>query len=190
MPAGANAAPVTSTTRAVKGSLQMSMDKSFADQESKGLFLAVQGQLSQALAVDTQRVLVEEMIFSAERRRMQTGSDVEILYTVQCTTDCASLKNDMTTKLDTAAMTNVMNTIDNHAQASGFTSVVQSTAADMAAAAAAAAPSFVDIIIPSCPPGMETHGAMTRAELGCSARVECFRTEILLTIFLFCTENR
>lgn len=174
--AGVNAAPITSSTRAVKGSIQMTMDKAYAQQESQGLFLAMQDQLSRALAVNTQSVLVEEMIFSdsADRRRMQTGSDVEILYTVQCTTDCASLKSDMTTKLDTTAMTNVMNTIDNHAQDSGFTSVVQSTAADMAAAAAAAAPSFVDIIIPSCPPGMETHGAMTRTELITAGASACY----------------
>ena len=79
------------------------------------------------------------------------------------TDDCAKL-TDTVGKLDAANMNNIIAKVNEHAADNGFTSVVQSTGAEIAANIPA--PTFVDIIVPSCPPGMESAlGSMTRMEL-------------------------
>ena len=61
-------------------------------------------------------------------------------------------------------MNNIIAKVNEHAADNGFTSVVQSTAAEIAANIPP--PTFVDIIVPTCPPGMESAlGSLTRAQL-------------------------
>ena len=126
---------------------------------------AARAATSRAVAIDDGSVFIEEVSFGAAGRHLQTGSgnsQVEILYTVKCGSNCNALSNTIK-KLDAKNMGNIIKTINDHASSQGFGKVVSSTSSQMAANVPQ--PSFVDIIVPKCPPGMTSVGVSTRMQL-------------------------
>ena len=112
---------------------------------------------------------------NVNRRLQGSVSDIEILYTVQCKDECAKLQSTIK-NMNTKNMDNVIAAINEHATNTGFSTVVHSTGAEVAANIPS--PTFVDIIVPSCPPGMESlGGSMTRIQLIQSGSGSCVDTD-------------
>ena len=94
------------------------------------------------------------------------------MYTVTCDSKCQTMKTKMG-GLKEAGMQNIIDKINSHAAASGFsTEVVVSTAAQ--AVSSLAPPDFVDIVVPNCPPGQQSVvSTMTRMQLIMGGTVAC-----------------
>ena len=79
-------------------------------------------------------------------------SNIKIVYTVSCTTDCAKVSSSVS-NLGTKNIQNILNTINLHGQNMnlGLNMVTPTSAKQVLSVAPP--PLFVDIIIPKCPSG-------------------------------------
>jgi hypothetical protein len=159
-------------SKGVQTSVKAALDTDFA--ASKTFVSAAIKAMAAELKLDAGRVMIEDVkASSATRRRMQNGKEVEILYTVQCGPDnsCDDLMSTMN-GLDAENMDNIVEALNSHAADQGFGDVVHSSSEEIAANIPS--PTYVDIIIPSCPDGMESQlASVTQVQLIMSGSMAC-----------------